>query len=240
VTRGKRSESENRDRREKPPAGRPPDRAATDLTPEETAAAEGEAAAGWETLPPEEAPASGEQRPGTSPEGPAAPAPGPGAAATAQASEQAVGDVVPLEQHQRLLAEFDNYRKRVARDQVRLEMDFRARLIARILPVLDDFARARDSIGSAKHFDREGMLIIMNRLADVLRGEGLEEVRTLPGDPFDPEIHEAVLMVPTSAHPEGCVAEVFEKGYRIGERLLRPAKVAVAQASASGGSDPPA
>ncbi len=137
---------------------------------------------------------------------------------------------VPLDQHQRLLAEFDNYRKRMERDIARAGFLARVDVLSALLPVLDDLNRARNALDSKKDvFDTEGMLIIIGRLAETLSREGLTEVEASPGQAFDPEIHEAVLTVPTAEFAEGCVAEVLEKGYQCGERLLRAAKVAVAR-----------
>lgn len=157
-----------------------------------------------------------------------------GAAAAPEASGTAEPDAtegltVPLEQHQRLLAEFDNYRKRVERDRAREALWARADILEKLLVTLDDMDRARAAVGEGeKSFEKDGMLIIMDRFAEVLKREGLIEVQALPGDRFDPNIHEAVLMVPSAEVPEGCIAAVLEKGYRVGERLLRPTKVAVA------------
>jgi molecular chaperone GrpE len=145
-------------------------------------------------------------------------------------ASQAGAPTVPLDQYQRLLAEFDNFRKRMERDIARAGFLARVDLFKALLPTLDDFGRARSSLGPEEDsFDRDGMLIIMDRFAETLSSEGLSEVEASPGQAFDPEIHEAVLTVPTAKFAAGCVSEVLEKGYRCGERLLRPAKVAVAR-----------
>lgn len=158
--------------------------------------------------------------------------------ATAEASlppeldeaEEDTGSTVPLDQYQRLLAEFDNFRKRSEREQARTRMWARAELFDALLPTLDDLDRARSALGPKdRSFDKEGMLIILDRFAEILKGEGLDQVEASPGQVFDPEIHEAVLTVPTSEISHGCVSEVLEKGYFCGERLLRPAKVVVAR-----------
>jgi molecular chaperone GrpE len=137
---------------------------------------------------------------------------------------------ITLEQHQRLLAEFDNFRKRADRDYKRIDLWARAEVMTAVLPILDDFERARQaSPPEDNSFDKQGMLIIINRLAEILTKEGLDPIKADPGDVFDPEIHEAVLMVPSTDIPAGCVVEVLEKGFRVKERLLRPAKVVVAR-----------
>ncbi len=159
----------------------------------------------------------------------AAPAEPPGAESLSES--EVMREMIPLEQHQRLLAEFDNYRKRTDRERERTGFWARAELLREILPVLDDMNRARGALKpKEKTFDRDGILIIMDRLAEVLKGEGLELIETSSGDVFDPEIHEAVLTVPSAELPEGRVADVLEKGYRVGDRLLRPAKVVVTRA----------
>ena len=129
-----------------------------------------------------------------------------------------------------MLAEFDNFRKRTSRERAELELRGAGNLIARLLPLLDDFERAKAAM--EKHpekIDREGLLIMLGRLAEILQREGLTRVLASPGTVFDPEIHEAVLTMPTAEVPEGSVAEVLENGYRYGDRLLRPARVAVAR-----------
>ena len=139
-------------------------------------------------------------------------------------------ETVPLEQHQRLLAEFDNYRKRVERERSEAERRGVASLMARLLPLLDDFERARVALLSKEGgIDREGLLIIVRRLAENLEREGLTQIEASPGTEFDPQVHEAVLTIPTAEVPEGSVAEVLESGYRYGDRLIRPARVAVAR-----------
>jgi molecular chaperone GrpE len=149
------------------------------------------------------------------------------------------GATIPLEQHQRLLAEFDNYRKRTQAQQERASRLTRDELVARLLPILDDCDRAQQAANSnPEHFDREGALIILRRLAEALRQEGLAKVEAAPGMAFDPEVHEAVLTIPTARVPEGSIAEVLEPGYRSCDRLLRPAKVAVARAPAPDASPP--
>lgn len=203
----------------------------------------------------------GEESHPTKPETEAAPSAGPGgepsegpsdAAATGDArrpesaeastrqadSPQEVAEAqppsIPLEQHQRLLAEFDNYRKRIESQQERTGRWARADLMARLLPLLDDFERAREALTpETAQRDLEGTLIILGRLAEALKREGLERIAASPGMAFDPEVHEAVLAVPTDAVAAGSIAEVLQAGYRAGDRLLRPARVTVARAAVS-------
>ena len=147
-----------------------------------------------------------------------------------EVEESATRHGITLEHHQRLLAEFDNFRKRTDRERKRIDLWARAEVLTAVLPILDDFDRARKaSPPEDNSFDKEGMLIIIDRLAEILTKEGLNAVKANPGEVFDPEIHEAILMIPSTDIPAGCVAEVLETGYRVKERLLRPAKVVVAR-----------
>ena len=131
-----------------------------------------------------------------------------------------------LDDLKRLAAEFDNYRKRTARDQEALVARAAERLVKELLPVLDDLERAL--VAADEHQEaklEEGVRLVHRSLADTLRREGLEEIAT-DGD-FDPHVHEALLSQPSEAE-EGSVIEVLQKGYRLGDRVLRPARVVVA------------
>lgn len=152
----------------------------------------------------------------------------------AEAQESAETEpTVPLEQHQRLLAEFDNYRKRTDRERARLGTLVAGDLALQLLPVLDDFERAEIALAPDETtFDCEGILIIRRRLAEALEREGLREVEASPGDHFDPKIHEAVLTASSDVHTEGYLAEVLQKGYFFGDRLLRASRVVVSSGPA--------
>jgi molecular chaperone GrpE len=131
-----------------------------------------------------------------------------------------------LDALQRLKAEFDNYRKRTARDQQALVARANERLVNDLLPVLDDLGRALEA--AEQHEEaalEEGVKLVHRALADLLRREGLAEIET--NGSFDPHVHEALLAQPSDAD-EGTVIEVVQKGYRLGDRVLRPARVVVA------------
>ena len=128
----------------------------------------------------------------------------------------------------RLAAEFDNYRKRAARDQESLVARAHERLVKELLPVLDDLERAL--VAAAEHEEaklEEGVRLVHRELVDALAREGLVEIAT--NGRFDPHVHEALLSQPSEAD-EGTVIEVLQKGYRLGDRVLRPARVVVAAA----------
>jgi molecular chaperone GrpE len=130
---------------------------------------------------------------------------------------------------QRLAAEFDNFRKRSAREQAAMFARANERLVKELLPILDDLGRALES--ASRHEEaklEEGVRLVHRALADVLQKEGLAEIET--DGKFDPHVHEALLAQP-SDEEEGTVIEVVQKGYRLGDRVLRPARVVVAGAA---------
>ena len=126
----------------------------------------------------------------------------------------------------RVAAEFENYRKRVARDQESLVARAHERLVKELLPVLDDLERA---LAAAEEHEEakleEGVRLVHRELAAALQREGLAEIDT--DGQFDPHVHEALLSQPSDAE-EGSVIEVVQKGYRLGDRVVRPARVVVA------------
>ena len=125
-----------------------------------------------------------------------------------------------LDALQRLKAEFDNYRKRVARDQQELAARAHERLVKELVPILDDLERAL-----AHETDLEdGVRLIHRQFSDALAKEGLTEVST--DGKFDPHTQEALLSQPSDAE-EGEVIQVLQKGYRLGDRVLRPARVVI-------------
>jgi len=133
-----------------------------------------------------------------------------------------------LDALQRTKAEFDNYRKRVQRDQADLVARAGERLVRELLPVLDDLERALQAAEQHEEAKLEdGVRLVHRSLAEALRREGLEEIEA--DGAFDPHRHEALLAQP-SEQPEGTVIEVLQKGYRLGDLVLRPARVIVAAA----------
>jgi molecular chaperone GrpE len=126
----------------------------------------------------------------------------------------------------RVAADFENYRKRVARDQESLVAHAHERLVKELLPVLDDLERA---LAAAEEHQEakleEGVRLVHEELKAALKREGLAEIET--NGRFDPHVHEALLSQPSDAE-EGSVLEVVQKGYRLGDRVVRPARVVVA------------
>ena len=126
---------------------------------------------------------------------------------------------------QRLKAEFDNYRKRVAREEQQLVVRASERIAKQLLPMADDLERAVEAAvehGEVKVAD--GVRLVHRAIVDLLAREGLVEVAT--DGAFDPHTQEALLTQPSEAE-EGTVIQVLQKGYRLGEHVLRPARVVV-------------
>ena len=138
----------------------------------------------------------------------------------------------------RVAADFENYRKRVARDQESLVARAHERLVKELIPVLDDLERALEA--AAEHEEaklEDGVRLVQRSFADALAREGLAEIET--NGRFDPHVHEALLSQPSEAE-EGTVLQVLQKGYRLGDRVLRPARVVIAGPATGGvtsGSD---
>ncbi len=126
----------------------------------------------------------------------------------------------------RLRAEFENYRKRATRELVQARDRAQGELLSELLPVLDNLERALEA---AEHHEEGkvlgGVRMTRDMFADLLRRSGVEEIETV-GVRFDPVVHEAMLLQPSDSD-EGIVTAVLERGYRQGEHVLRPARVAV-------------
>ena len=129
----------------------------------------------------------------------------------------------------RISAEFDNYRKRTDRERRELAEAAGVDVIRDLLPVVDDLERALSApaTGDAASY-REGVELIRRQLLDVLRRRGVEALDVI-GQDFDPLWHESVGLDPAAGHREGEITTEVRRGYRIGQRLLRPALVKVAQ-----------
>ena len=172
---------------------------------------------------------------------------GPGSGPTVEEAANAGSDpasqlAVPLEEQlaeaerqrdeylrdlQRVAADFDNFRKRSARDQQALVARAHERLVKELLPILDDLERALEA-GEAHEEAKvlEGVRLVQRALAAALEREGLVEIET--DGKFDPHVHEALLSQPGEGAEEGTVLQVLQKGYRLGDRMVRPARVIVA------------
>ena len=131
----------------------------------------------------------------------------------------------------RLFAEFENYKKRTAKERIELFKTANQDVIVSMLPVLDDFDRAIAQI--SKSDDKEllkGVELISDKFRNTLKAKGLDTVEVTEGDDFDSEIHEAITQVPApSDNLKGKVIDVVEKGYKLGDKIIRHPKVVVGQ-----------
>ncbi len=132
---------------------------------------------------------------------------------------------------QRERADFVNYKKRIERDQVFQQQNMIINITKKYLPVLDDLDRAikvKPTHGEGARW-AEGFDLIYRKLASALESEGIKEMTLSSGDPFDPTFQEALTHEDSPAHESGQIIEVIQKGYLIGERVVRPALVRVAR-----------
>jgi len=130
----------------------------------------------------------------------------------------------------RATAEFDNYRKRTDRERRETAERVTASVLEEVLPVVDDFERAlRADAGASAETYRTGLEIIYKQLQDMLTRRGVMSIPTV-GTDFDPHVHQAVAYDESPGHRDGEVVEEMRRGYKLGERLLRPAMVRVAKA----------
>jgi molecular chaperone GrpE len=124
----------------------------------------------------------------------------------------------------RLKAEFENSRKRQERERTRILSMASEKLVQELLPVLDNLDRALEAGGDI----REGVQATRDQLADVLGNEGLLPVAS-DGQPFDPNVHEAVMGQPSEEYEEGTILQTYQRGYLLNGKPIRPAKVVVAK-----------
>ena len=136
----------------------------------------------------------------------------------------------------RAAADLENFKKRAARERIEAAQFANASLLQKLIPILDNFemaqAAAQTAQGDKLASLQSGIAMIQQQLKNVLLENGLEEIDSA-GKPFDPALHEAVSQQETDEVPEGHVAQQLRKGYKLRERLLRPATVIVAKTPAA-------
>lgn len=137
------------------------------------------------------------------------------------------------EKHLRLYSEFDNYKRRSARERLELIQNASKDLIEQLLPILDDFERAIKSSEKENPDNKsvvEGLELIYNKSKKILGQQGLKEMECGEGSSFDPDLHEAITQIPApSKKLKGKIVDVVEKGYFLNDRVIRFAKVVVGQ-----------
>ena len=127
----------------------------------------------------------------------------------------------------RLAAEYDNFRKRSQKERENIYTDVRADTLIKILPVYDNLERALKQ-ETADEAYRKGVEMTMTQLRDIMASLGVTEIDAKPGDKFDPDIHNAVMHVEDETQGEGVVVEEFQKGFRLGDKVIRFSVVKVA------------
>ncbi len=135
------------------------------------------------------------------------------------------------QQYIRLAADFDNYRKRQAQERESLLKYGTENALKSMLEVLDNFERGQKALENVEDCEKvkESFNLVHKQVCEILTKMGLEEIKAI-GEDFDPNYHEAVMQTPTSEHKEHTVIEELQKGYKVGEKVLRPTLVNVATA----------
>lgn len=131
------------------------------------------------------------------------------------------------EQYLRLAAEYDNYRKRTQREKEALNGDIKAYILGELLPVLDNFERALTNNTTDLESYSKGIEMIFTQLGDIFKKLGVEPFGEA-GEAFDPQKHNAVMHIDSEDYGESVVAQVFSKGYKLGDKIIRCATVQVA------------
>ena len=132
------------------------------------------------------------------------------------------------EQLLRAVADFDNYRKRIERERRELSEYAAADVLLELLPIIDNFERALQAPAGGDEAFKKGVELIHKQMLDLLRKRGVTLIEALGAD-FDPNVHQAVIHEPSDEHREGEVMQELQRGYKLGDRLLRPAMVKVAK-----------
>ena len=130
------------------------------------------------------------------------------------------------DKYMRTLAEYDNFRKRSQKEKDNIAVDARALLLTKLLPVFDNLGRCLANSDTDAETLRKGIEMTVTQLNEILKALGVESYGE-PGDEFDPNIHNAVMHTEDESKPENSVTDVFEKGWKLGDRVIRPATVKV-------------
>lgn len=154
---------------------------------------------------------------------------------TALLSMQAERDALQ-DQLLRARAEFDNYRRRVARENEQLRTTAAQALMRDLLPIVDNMERALSHVEDKTDGLALGIEMVLKQFTGVLAARGLEPIAAL-GEPFNPHIHEALTHQPSAEYPEDTVMEEFQRGYRLGDFVLRPTQVVVSSGRPAGGGN---
>lgn len=129
----------------------------------------------------------------------------------------------------RLFAEFENFKKRTSKERMELFKTAGQEVIVSLLPILDDFDRALKELSKSEDNEMfKGVELINNKFKETLKNKGLEQIKVEEGDTFDAEIHEAITQIPApNKKLKGKIIDVIEKGFKLGDRIIRHPKVVV-------------
>ena len=130
------------------------------------------------------------------------------------------------ERYMRLMAEFQNFKRRVAREKSDIHAYANEKIVGELLPVLDNFERALDAEGGDLEAYAKGMQLIFEQLKTALENAGLEEIKAMD-ETFDPNVHNAVMTDNLEDKEDGTITKVLQKGYKLRDKVVRPSMVAV-------------
>ena len=130
------------------------------------------------------------------------------------------------ERYMRLMAEFQNFKRRVAREKSDIHAYANEKIVGELLPVLDNFERALDTEGGDLEAYAKGMQLIFEQLKKALENAGLEEIKAMD-ETFDPNVHNAVMTESLEDKEDGTITNVLQKGYKLKDKVIRPSMVAV-------------
>ena len=147
------------------------------------------------------------------------------------ADEEASAEEQESERYMRLMAEFQNFKRRAAKEKTDIHAFANERIVSDLLPVLDNFERALGQEAEASENEElknyaKGMELIFEQLKAALEKAGVKEIEAL-GEDFDPNVHNAVMTEETDEYEDGKISKVMQKGYKLNDRVVRPSMVAV-------------
>ena len=136
---------------------------------------------------------------------------------------------IEKDKYVRLFAEFENYKRRTAKERIDLFKTAGKEVLSSLIPVVEDFKRALNQ-EDVNQEDNQGIKLIYNKLTETLKNQGLEELEVEIGDSFDSEIHEAISQIPAQNDDQkGKIIDIIEGGYKLGDQVIKFPKVVVAQ-----------
>jgi molecular chaperone GrpE len=132
------------------------------------------------------------------------------------------------DKHLRLFSEFENFRRRTAKERLELITTANESLMLALLPIVDDFERAQKALGNTEDQAENGIALIYHKLVRTLEGKGLKKMEVGPGTEFNADFHEAITQIPSPSEDlKGKVVDVIENGYYLGDKIIRFARVVV-------------